>query len=353
MVGAFYYDQFSPNGWTMDGRDPTTDALVGRFWNYAQSTETQEYAVFANGKVKVTDKFDVQFGGRETRSAASSGANIESGLALLPPDNLGVPYTPGVSVSADQFTYMVSPAYHITRDVMAYARVATGFRPVTSNDPGSVALGAPKIVNPDTTTNYEVGLKGDFLDHALTIEAAAYRIDWQNIQLELIKSGFVYFGNGSGAQSQGFELTAHAKPTRSLTLDGWVSYDDAKVTRDFAQGQAGERLPFAPQFSAYGSAEQDFALSSSWTGYVGGDLAYVGQRTGIFIGIGDPRQLYPAYTKVDLRIGARTDLWSVELYTTNVGNSHAALDGGLGYVIPGVFIDIPPRTVGVSVARKF
>jgi outer membrane receptor protein involved in Fe transport len=229
-----------------------------------------------------------------------------------------------------------------------------------------VAQGGPASVNPDTTTNYEVGLKGDFLEHMLTIEAAAYRIDWTDIQLQLEThagaGSFVYNGNGSGARSQGFELNVQARPTGSLTLSGWISYDDAKLTQGFAYGVTGDKLPNAPEFSAHASAEQDFTLTSDWTGFAGADLSYIGQEIGVFntslLGGGGPRDIYPAYTKLDLRVGAKADLWRVELYATNLNNSHGKLNGGLNYEntpasgLP-VFVEIPPRTIGISVERKF
>jgi outer membrane receptor protein involved in Fe transport len=349
----------------MDAVDLATDSEVGRFWNLLSPADTQEYAAFANVKVNITDALDVQFGARETYSKATALAAFESGPAI---SVLGFapPFTPAATSTADNFTYMASPAYHITPDVMTYFRVATGFRPPSPNIPSAVAQGAPPTVNPDATTDYEVGIKGDFFEHALTIEAAVYRIDWSDIQLQLQTNAgagsFVYNGNGSGARSQGFEVNAVARPTDSLSLSGWLSYDSAKLTEDFAYGLAGDQLPNVPQFSAHASAQQFFKLSPSWTGYAGGDVTYIGQETGVFnstvVGGNGPRQIYPAYTKVDLRLGARTDMWRVELYATNVNNSHGELNGGLNYEqapnsgLP-TFVEITPRTFGFSVVREF
>src|SRR5689334_8444913 len=76
-------------------------------------------------------------------------------------------------------TYMVTPSYKISRDLMVYARVATGYRPGTLN---SIYLGVPPSSQPDKTANYDLGLKGSFLDSRLSLDVSAYYIDWKNIQ---------------------------------------------------------------------------------------------------------------------------------------------------------------------------
>jgi outer membrane receptor protein involved in Fe transport len=99
--------------------------------------------------------------------------------------------------SGNAVTYQVSPRYKITDNVQAYARVASGYRPGGPNGiiPGIVI---PLSYKADTTVNYELGLKGEFLDHALILETAVYYIDWHNIQVQLTdqQNGSSYTTNG-------------------------------------------------------------------------------------------------------------------------------------------------------------
>ena len=76
---------------------------------------------------------------------------------------------------------------------MAYARVASGYRPGGPNISG---IGVPAQYQPDKTKNYEMGLKGDMLGRTLSIDASVYYIDWSNIQVRLITaSGLEEFQN--------------------------------------------------------------------------------------------------------------------------------------------------------------
>ena len=67
---------------------------------------------------------------------------------------------------------------------------------------------------PDTTKDYDLGIKGDFLDHTVSVDASLYYIDWHDIQLGLVDpvTGFQYIGNGGTAKSQGIELSLQARP---------------------------------------------------------------------------------------------------------------------------------------------
>jgi len=356
LLGGFYSRGYDPLQWYMNAQDVATSATLGRFWNYQAPITVLEYAAFADITYHITDALNLQLGVRETRSQTNDSANIESGpaVSIL---KIAPPYTAPIAATADKFTYMVSPQYHLSHDVMAYARVATGFRPVSPNPAGAVALGAPQKVLPDTTTNYEVGVKGNFIGGMLTVDASVYYIDWRNIQIQLLTGGaanFVYTGNGAGAKSEGVELSVQLRPVRSLTLEGWLSYDDAIITRDFAFGVVGARLPFTPRWSGHLSAEEEFPLMREARGYVGVSADYQGDRTGDFPNtLGDPRQDYPSYYKLDVRAGIRHGEWNAEIYATNLNNSRGELNGGLNYNNPSYFIYIPPRTVGATLSRKF
>ena len=66
-----------------------------------------------------------------------------------------------------------------------------------------------------------------------------------------------------------------------------------------------------------------------------------------------PRQIYPDYTKVDLRAGARRDDWTVNLFATNVFNKRGAVAGGIGDAFSTSLNYIQPRAYGMSVTKTF
>jgi iron complex outermembrane recepter protein len=219
--------------------------------------------------------------------------------------------------------------------------------------------GVPLTYAPDKTKNYEIGLKGDLLEHVLTFDTSVYYIDWKNIQLLLIDptSGASYNANASRAKSQGVELSVEARPLRSLIVTGWVAWNDAKLTEPFpttsnAYGADGDRLPWSSRWSGNISIEQNIAITGEVTGFVGGDVSYVSNRLGFFTST-PARQTYPAYAKTDLRFGARYESWMAAIFANNITDRRAPLTGGVGAVNPMAFNYIQPRTIGLTVSKTF
>jgi outer membrane receptor protein involved in Fe transport len=92
------------------------------------------------------------------------------------------------------------------------------------------------------------------------------------------------------------------------------------------------------------------------TGFVGGDVSYLGDRTGEFASIylvPPERQDLPSYTKIDLRAGVDYGTWKVNLYINNVADKRGVLDGGLDLIPNNAFAFIQPRTVGMTVSKSF
>ena len=235
--------------------------------------------------------------------------------------------------------------------------MASGYRAGGPN----AAPGTPPQYKPDKTENYELGVKGDFFDHVLSVDASAYYIRWQDIQLSLADpiSHQVYVANGSAAKSQGVELSVDLRPLRGMTVSAWADWSEAKLTQSFptdtaAYGVPGSRLPLSARFSGHFAINQEFPLVGEWTGFAGGAVSYVGDRLSVFAPTAQTaRQDFPAYGKTDLRLGVRHDVWTATVYCNNVANIHGLVGGGQGYFPPYAFQYIQPRIVGLNVIRTF
>jgi len=353
IVGGFYTHQYASNVQFSEGINNATGAQLQQLSIYTYPDYYDEYAGFANLTFHLDDRIDVQVGGRESYNSTKEFGAASGVYSLLL--NGSDPFNPPPEKqAASSFTYSFSPSYKLSSDLFLYARVATGYRPGSPNE------NRPDLPaqDPDTTTNYEIGAKGDFFDNKLTFDASLYYINWKNIQLSFVNGNSVsYDYNGSEAKSEGAELSVEARPLEGLTLSGWLTYDNAVLTQAFPSGSVtvglpGNWLPFTPQFSAYANAEEDFPIWNGAVGYIGGALSYVGSREGTFEATPE-RQLYPEYTKFDLRAGVRIETWTVGIYANNVTDSRALLDGGIGYVMPNAYVVIQPRVVGVDLTKKF
>jgi outer membrane receptor protein involved in Fe transport len=240
---------------------------------------------------------------------------------------------------------------------MVYARLASGWRPGGPNVISAAPLSS--TYKPDTTQNYEIGVKGNVLDHALSFDASIYHIDWKDIQLQLRDpvSGSVYFANGSQAKSQGVEFSIESRPLSGLRIAAWVAWNDAVLTKDLpptanAVGASGSRLPNSSRFSGNLLLDQSLILTSGVTGLIGVSVSYVGSREGIFLP-SPQRQSFPAYAKTDLRAGLKFESWAVNFFVNNVTDKRGLLSGGLGNLNPNAFNYIQPRTVGLSAVKSF
>jgi outer membrane receptor protein involved in Fe transport len=379
VVGGFYTHQKSTFVGNIIAVDSASGSSPGSvLFDHTGPQKYEESAVFANLTYQVTDRLDVQFGGRQSRNRQSFAQEL-SGILFCPTADPADPacagYVDGTffspanqsssSVSDNSFTYLVTPRLKLSRDLMVYARLASGYRPGWTNGSLASAFGYPSEVEHDTTTNYEVGVKGAILDHALYFDASVYYIDWKDIPVFITDpvSFFGYGANAGGAKSQGMELSVTAKPMRTLSIAAWAAWNVAELTQDLPAGapgaSSGDRLPFSSRFSGYLTLDQEFALTSSITGFLGGSVSYTSNRKGNFgasplFGGNGERQTYPGYAKADVRVGARYDSWTINLFVNNVTDKRAEIGGGLGgFFGPNSFVLIQPLTVGLSLSKSF
>lgn len=353
LLGAFYTDEKSdPARQQIYQADRVSGALGTQTFNSNAPQRFEEYALFTNLTLKFTDRFDVQLGARQGRNEQRyQTVNGLTGVAL-----------PRIETEDESFTYLFTPRYKFTPDLMVYARVASGYRPGGPNT-NVALLGLPtQAYEPDKTKNYEVGTKGELLGGTLSFDASIYRIDWQDIQIQVRQNGFTFYTNGSQARSEGLELSGALQLFDGLSVSAWGAWSTAELTEALPVtatvfGADGSRLPYGTKSSGSISLDQSFQLSNAIDGYVGVSASYVGERLGAFRGLAAgvplPRQVLPSYTKVDARLGLALQSWSVDFFLNNLTDRRGMLQGGLGQTDPTSFYYIQPRTYGFSVSRDF
>jgi iron complex outermembrane receptor protein len=317
-----------------------------------------EYAGYGDVTYHFTPRFDLSAGLRYSGNRQSFNSVI-GGLASGPTT------TAAQTSSDDSTTFLVTPRYKIDEDQMVYARVASGYRPGGPNtpSPAQAAAGVPLAYKPDTLTNYDLGYKAALLDHKLTLDLSAFLIDWKEIQLTTRFGGFTAAGNGGSARSQGFEGSAVWTPVAGLNLSANLAYTDAHLTQSAAgvNGKDGDQLPNVPKWGANLSADYDFPLSGSVSGFVGGGVHYVGDRISGFVGGSPPatfaRPKMPAYTTLDLRAGVNWGNYVLQVYAKNVsderGLENISSEASSAYNPPFTASVIQPRTIGVALIAKW
>jgi len=353
LAGVYYSHQSSRYEDHYSAANPATGQAAGLLDHFLAPTTYDEYAGFTDLTYKITERFNVQAGARESSYKEATGEFLAGALFSAPE------LLPTAHLNQNAFTYLLTPQYKVSPDLMVYARVASGFGPGGSNLVAGASGQLPNF-GPDKTRDYEIGFKGNALNHQLSFDASVYYITWKDMQLTVVDptTHFIETANAGAAKSQGVELSLEARPLDGLTVATWVSYDNAALTQDLplaavnagTSGVAGDRLPDSSKWSGNLSLEQSFPLSGAAMGVVGGDLAFVGERLGVFQPLGLARAQLPAYWKGDVHAGLRYGPWAANLFINNIADKRGVV-APLGYFNATRFVYIQPRTIGVNLAR--
>ena len=360
LAGVYYTDEDS-------GIDPqlitaviagTEDPVPGfPVIGTAQLMSTyEELALFANATWHMSAQFDLSFGGRWSENDQEA-SQVVDGILLG-----GLTEFDDVSSSESPFTWSVSPRFEFTDDTSMYLRVATGFRPGGPNVlPPLAPPGTPASYDSDELTSYELGLKTVSGDGRFGLDVAAYFLDWEDIQLFAVVNQVGVNANGGTAESKGLEFTATARATDGLSLALTGAYTDAYLTQDtdpVVGGLDGDPLPWVPEWSLGLSADYEWSVFGDATAYVGGLVAYTGDRTADFGTREVNGNIYEAeaYTTFDLRTGILWDNWSIELYGKNLSDEEGITDidgpGAFPNGAIGVGV-IRPQTIGLAIGARF
>ncbi len=367
LVGAYYTHEKGKIFQEFKGLVPGTDTVIvfpAPFEPLAQvslDSKYKELAGFANATLHLGDRFHIDFGGRYShnkQTAAQDATGILAGNVVINTD---------LNSSDNVFTYSVAPRVEINDNASVYARVAKGYRPGGPNvTPPNPPAGFQAAYEPDTTTSFEVGFKGESSNRRVSLDAAIYHIAWSNIQLLTSINNFGLNINGGDAKVDGAEFTLTYRPITDLILSVNGAYTKARLADDLPPigGQVpafdGEQLPWTPKFSTAANADYHWSLGGESEAFVGASVRYLSKQTADydadFVDVHGHQRKAPAYTVVDLRGGVDFGRFSVEAFAKNLFDADGKTsvvgpDANGGPLYPNGAIGtgvIRPRTIGLS-----
>jgi outer membrane receptor protein involved in Fe transport len=359
LVGLYYTEEDSGiDPQTITAVNAGTETPVAGLPVLADGSLTstfEELALFANATWHVTDRVDLSFGGRISENDQKASQSLDGLL-------VGTQTFDDVKSSESPFTYSFSPRWKLTENTSTYLRVATGYRPGGPNVlPPGAPPGTPASYDSDQLTSYEIGVKTESDSGAFTLDAAAYYLDWDDIQLFALINNIGLNANGGKAKSKGIEFTATARHHSGLLFTFNGAYTDAYLTEDtdpVVGGLDGDPLPWVPEWSYAVGADYEWAVSGNATAYVGGRLGFTGNRTADFSNRDSSGNIREAgsYATIDLRAGVDAGRWTIELYGKNLTNERGINDiaepGSYPNGAVGIGV-IRPATIGVSLGARF
>jgi outer membrane receptor protein involved in Fe transport len=224
---------------------------------------------------------------------------------------------------------------------------------------------------------YEVGLKAQFLDDAVTMNLAVFREEFDNLQiLEFTGAAFATF-NVPEANSAGFELESVIRPDNNLTVNLGVTYTDAAYPEDCAGNVTaaqvtelcGNPLTNAPEWVGILGANYERDIGDNLFWFVNGQVRMESDRRtstqasnpGSGGTILLPFDVQDGNTKINLRagIGAQDESWALEFWGVNITDEitrgvtfNTTLRGNPGFSARSAFVQ-EPATYGVTARTKF
>ena len=159
------------------------------------------------------------------------------------------PFGPARSAEQDFVNYRGSLKYKITPDVMVYGSIASGTKAFGFNS-RATAIASEISFAPEYATAFEVGLKAKVIDRLLTVDAAAFLINTNNLQVQVPSqdprnTGLVTANLGA-TRDKGFEIEAVLTPVKGVRFNAGVGYVDAKFrggAKDFGSAGSCAAIP--------------------------------------------------------------------------------------------------------------
>lgn len=143
----------------------------------------------------------------------------------------GIPYRS--RARKDNLSDRAGLQYDATRDVMVYGSYARGYKGPAFNIFFSLTATGAQPIAPETSDNYEVGIKTAFLDRQLTLNVAGFYSKFHNFQANNpdIVAGVLTtrFTNAGTVSTRGAEADLLFRASKDITLSGGVAYADAHV----------------------------------------------------------------------------------------------------------------------------
>jgi len=330
-AGAFYYEE-------------NVDLRYDFVFPFENFVDTQSFAFFGQAQFKPTDALTLTAGLRWTTEDRDFLGNAGGPLASFGSNVVG-------KVEDDNVTWTAKADYKLAEDILFYASFAKGFKTPGFSPDCFRPDACFKPVSKETVDSYEAGLRTQFWDRRMTFNITAFYNDYNDLQISgTLPTGAFTRINAGAARIQGVEVETRIEPTDGLTIYGNASYLDGEYRRlNFSQAALlsnstnttpglactnvsaapatseyeqqiidcalGLELKNAPKFKLLGGFLYEYDLGMG-TIFLGSDIAYEDDSFGLVANVPGTEQ--SPGTRIDARLGYRTDRWRVTLWGKNL-----------------------------------
>jgi iron complex outermembrane receptor protein len=250
----------------------------------------------------------------------------------------------------------VSLQQRFTPDVMGYATYARGYSPKVYNTAATMTSDAPLVpVGQEHINHFEIGTKGTYLDHRLTLNLSLFDTIYEDYQIQSYQllpgqiTSSLDLQSAGKAITRGAEFDTNWRATDTTTISLSSAYIDAYFAdytgapcegfavanvppancspqvgpggTTYIQNMSGQTMPNAPRWKFYLDGQQRFPLAGVPFDVVG-DINWSYRTSAEMLPDNNPNAIMGAFgiTNISLGLQSKSGKWTVTAFCNNLFN---------------------------------
>lgn len=317
-----------------------------------QAVKTRSYAAFVDGTVHLPAAFDLTLGARYTHDEKT--ADLVRTDFVRPATGSFTAH--GLKADWSEVTPRAVLSWTPREDLKVYGSVTRGYTAGGFNTDAAVISALTQPFEPETVTNYELGVKSQWLADTLRVNASVFHMNYKDKQ-ELFFNNLtrvLTITNAGQATVKGAELEVTWRPLPWLNLMANYGLLDTVYDNFVIPGGAvntGHPLGSSPRNK--GALAADVRIPLNGKGYVTGALSWA-YTDGYYTGATkDPNLHIDSYALTNLSLGyeSQDGRWALTAWAKNLGDVDYLLTPSTQGVLAEYLGEA--RTVGVMLSAKF
>ena len=329
----------------------------GVAFSATSTIETDSAALFANATYEFSERWSVTAGIRYSEDEKELDYVQESDPLAA---GAGfVPFTLQDDQDDDEWTPTLSVNWQPSEDVMLYAKYSSGYKAGGFNN--SVSTSASLVsFDAETLDAYEAGLKSTWFSNRLRVNAAVFRMEYNDKQESSFVAGAGFQQNNAGeSTSDGFEVEVNWLAAPGWLLFGAVGYADSTYDDyvvDENTDYSGNTLTRAPEWTFNAGVQADWEFGNGMSAIA--RLEYSYQDEFFTRASNDPFFSADSQNLVNARLGlaSANRTWEATLWGRNLTDDDNinSIDGASSFVFPLYhYTLIAPRTYGLELKYNY
>lgn len=353
VAGLYYFrEDMVANG----GGEGVNNLVANTFASPAPTVEAESWAVFGQATYDISDTFSATAGLRYTEEDKTFDQHF-----TVFSNATGAPVLGPVTYQAEDTYKAWTPKFGLeykpNDDLMMYVSATRGFK---SGGFNFASRNTDQGFDPEYLWSYEAGVKSEFLERKLQVNAAAFYYDYTDLQVQsFLTPGVIDITNAADAEVKGFEVELVARPSQNLDLGvnfafldaTYKSYPQAPITGGTIDA-SGNHLNSAPRWNHALFGQYNFDAGSAGEIFLRAE--YSRRSRQYFTVVNDDLQSQGSYELLNASLGLATadEQWQFIAYGRNLTDEEYIVSSGSFTARPAGRIG-EPRTYGVKVIYQF